>query len=415
MSQTEELHSTFENYKSMSLDLNMERGQPSDANFDLSLKLLSVIDESNYITDSGVDIRNYPGGTTGLVEAREMFSELLRVQASEVMVGNNSSLELMGHFLSWALLRGVKDSTSSWIGQKPKLIVTVPGYDRHYGLASQLGYELLTVPMTAEGPDIEAVEALARQDASVKGIYFVPTYSNPTGDTVSEEVATRLVSMQTAAADFCIFADDAYAVHHLVDQPVEAPNLLSLAKAHGNADRVILFGSTSKVTFASAGISLAGMSEANIQYWSKLFSAHSIGPNKAEQWRHVCFLRQYPDGLKGLMKQHAKLLKPKFEVVEEVLNDQLGNKNLARWSSPEGGYFVSVDTQRPIADQVVALAAELGVSLTPAGATFPGGIDPNNTNIRLSPTRPSTEQVRRAMEVFCCCVELASHEYDQAQ
>lgn len=413
MNKLEEIKQQFETYKSLSLNLNMERGQPSDQNFDLSLDLLGAVDRNNYITDSGVDIRNYPGGISGLREAREMFCEQLGVLPSEILIGNNSSLELMGHFLTWALLKGVKGSASGWIHDKPKLIVTVPGYDRHFSLAAELGYELLTVPMTEQGPDIDAVESLARSDASIKGIYFVPTYSNPTGDTLSEEVANRLVNMQTAATDFCIFADDAYAVHHLIDNPNRAPNLLSLAKACGKEDRVILFGSTSKVTFASAGISMAGMSEANIAHWSKLLSVLTIGPNKAEQWRHVCFLRQYPGGLKGLMRDHAAILKPKFDIVQNRLQEQLGNKNIAQWSDPTGGYFVSVQTSRPVANRVIELAAEAGVALTPAGATYPNGVDPDNSNIRLSPTRPTCEEIQQAMDVFTCCLELASAEYDQ--
>lgn len=413
MTHISELQQKHEQFKSLSLKLNMERGQPADENFDLSQKLLSAIDESNYITDSGVDIRNYPGGVAGLREAREMFCEQLGVAPSEILVGNNASLELMSHFLTWALLRGVKGSDHGWLQDKPKLIVTVPGYDRHFGLAAELGFELVTVQMTAEGPDMDAVEALVASDSSIKGIYFVPTYSNPTGDTLSAAFAKRLVNVDAAAADFTIFADDAYAVHHLVDNPTPAPNLLSIAKADGKAERVILFGSTSKVTFASGGIALAGMSEANIAHWSKLLSVLTIGPNKAEQWRHVCFMRQYPGGLKGLMADHATILKPKFDAVQKALEENLGNKNLASWSNPSGGYFVSVQCKLPVADRVIALAAEAGVALTPAGATYPKGIDPDNSNIRLSPTRPSTADIEKAMEVFTCCVELASAEHEQ--
>jgi len=306
-------------FKAQNLSLNMERGQPADANFDLSLPILSAVDASNYTTDNGVDIRNYPGGVLGLQEAREMFSEQLNVAAEELILGNNSSLELMSRFLSWALLRGVRGSKAGWFNDSPKLIVTVPGYDRHFLLAEELGYDLLSVNMTAHGPDMDAVEALVANDASVKGIYFVPTYSNPTGDTISQEYAQRLVNIKAAAADFTIFADDAYSVHHLDENPVPAPNLLEIAKQSGNQDRVILFGSTSKVTFASGGLGLAGMSTDNIKYWSKALSAQTIGPNKAEQWRHVLFLRQYPGGLKGLMKAHAKILKPKFDKVQDTL------------------------------------------------------------------------------------------------
>lgn len=407
------LRKQFDDFKDMSLKLDMERGQPADENFDLSLPLLAAIGPEDYITDSGVDIRNFPGGIAGLREAREIFCEQIRVSPSEILIGNNSSLELMSHFLSWALLNGVKDSESGWVMQRPKLIVTVPGYDRHFSLAEALGYELVTVDMSETGPDMAAVEALVADDASIKGIYFVPTYSNPTGDSLSLETAERLVTVKAAAPDFTLFADDAYAVHHLVDKPEPAPNLLDIAKQFELADRVIIFGSSSKVTLASAGICFVGMSEANIAHWSRVLSVQSIGPNKAEQWRHVRFLRQYPGGIAGLMRDHAAILNPKFDIVQKVLDERLGNRDLARWSHPEGGYFVSVQTNLPVADRVIALASELGVTLTPAGATYPKGIDPDNSNIRLSPTRPPQEEVRQAMEVFVCCVELATAEYIQ--
>jgi len=412
MTDLESLRAEYHRYQAMGLKLNMERGQPADANFDLSLPLLSAVDESQYMTDSGVDIRNYPGGIAGLVEARELFCKQIGVQPNEIIIGNNSSLDLMSSFLSWALLRGVKDSPEPWVNQSPKLIVTTPGYDRHFSLATALGYELVTVGMTSEGPDMDAVEARVADDASIKGLYFVPRYSNPTGDIISDAFARRLFSMPTAATDFTVFADDAYAVHHLVDKPKAMPNLLDVARETGNEDRLVLFGSTSKITFASAGIAFAGMSEANIAYWSKLLSQQSIGPNKAEQWRHVRFLREYPGGLTGLMRDHAEILKPRFDAVQNVLNDTLGNLGLATWTQPQGGYFVNFDTARPVASQVVALAAQAGVSLTPAGATFPGAVDPDNRNIRLAPTRPPVEEVELAMQVFACCVKLASAEHD---
>jgi len=368
------------------------------------------VNDSNYTTDNGVDIRNYPGGVLGLLEARELFCEQINVAPDELIIGNNSSLELMSRFLTWALLRGVKDSAIGWFNDSPKLIVTAPGYDRHYLLARELGYELLTVGMTGTGPDIDAVEKLVADDSSVKGIYFVPTYSNPTGETISQEAAVRLVNVNAAAADFTIFADDAYSVHHLDENPAPAPNLLQIGKDSGNQDRIILFGSTSKVTFASGGIGLAGMSTENIKYWSKAMSAQTIGPNKSEQWRHVLFLRNYPGGLTGLMNDHAKILKPKFDKVQEVLNRELGNLNLATWTDPRGGYFVSLDTTQPVASRVVELAKEAGLALTPTGATFPDGTDPENRNIRLAPTRPPLEEVELAMEIVACCIKLATAE-----
>lgn len=412
MSDLSAIRAQYEEFKAMDLDLNMKRGQPSDADFDLSLPMLSAVDSEDFMTDSGIDIRNYPGGVMGLPEAREIFCEQLGVEQTEIMLGNNSSLELMGSILSWALLKGVKGSESPWVTQSPKLIVTIPGYDRHFKLAAALGYELVTVAMTRSGPDIDALESMVASDASIKGIYFVPTYSNPTGDTISEATAKRMVRMKTAAPDFTIFADDAYAVHHLVDNPEPAPNLLALAKEAGNAERVILFGSTSKVTFASGGIGFVGMSESNMAYWAKVLGLQTIGPNKAEQWRHVKFLRAYPGGLSGLMRDHAKIIAPKFAAVQSVLDRELAGSGLASWTDPKGGYFISLDTDRPVASRVVELAADAGVALTPAGATYPGGIDPSNRNIRLAPTRPPAAEVEQAMEVVACCVKLASAEYD---
>jgi len=387
-------------YKTRNLALNMERGQPSDDNFNLS--------------DNGIDIRNYPGGALGLMEARELFCEQLNVAPDEIIIGNNSSLEMMGFFFSRALLKGVNGSSRGWIHDSPKLIVTEPGYDRHFLLARELGFELLTVKMTGTGPDMDAVEKLVANDASVKGIYFVPTYSNPTGETISKACAERLINVPTAADDFTIFADDAYSVHHLHDNSPPAPNLLKIAKDSGKPNRVILFGSTSKVTFASGGVGMAGMSKDNLAYWSKAISVQTIGPNKAEQWRHVLFLRQYPGGLEGLMQAHAKILKPKFDKVQEVLNRELGNHNLATWTDPRGGYFVSLDTVQPIASRVIELAKEAGLALTPTGATFASGTDPDNRNIRLAPTRPPLDEVELAMEIVACCIKLATAEANKS-
>lgn len=415
MNKLENLQADYARFCALDLSLNMERGQPANENFDLSLPMLSILSDSDYMTDSGVDVRNYPGGIAGLMEARELFCEQLRVAPDEILIGNNSSLEMMGHVLTWALLKGVRGSSKGWIHDQPKLIVTVPGYDRHFSLASSLGYELIPVKILDNGPDMDAVEKLVASDPSIKGIYFVPTYSNPTGDCLSEESAQRLVSMQAAASDFTIFADDAYAIHHLVEPEQEEPNLLRLAEVAGNPDRVILFGSTSKVTFASGGLAFTGMSKNNIQHWSALFSNLSIGPNKVEQWRHVKFLRSYQGGLTGLMRDHAQLLKPKFDAVIETLELGLGNRDLAHWSNPRGGYFVSLDTKLPIASRVVELARQAGVSLTPTGATFPGGMDTNNSNIRLAPTKPSLEDVQAAMEVVVCCIKLASAEFEESR
>jgi len=405
----------YEQYKRMGLQLNMQRGQPGDENFDLSNPMLTIVDETDLVTPSGVAIRNYPGGIAGLPEARALFASVIGVKPSEVIVGNNASLRLMANTLMWALLRGLKNSTAPWAGQSPKMIVTVPGYDRHFSLLDVLGFEMVSVQMTPNGPDIEAIERLAANDPTIKGLFFVPTYSNPTGDTIADEVVDRLAGMKTAASDFTIFADDAYIIHQLTDTPDKSKNLLRACEAAGNPDRVYIFGSTSKITFAGAGIGYFGTSEGNVAYISKLMGFQAIGPNKIEQYRHVKFINSFPGGIAGLMAEHKKLLAPKFNVVNEVLSRELDGSDLATWTRPNGGYFVSLDTKLPVAARVVALAKEAGVALTPAGATYPHRKDPNNSNIRLSPSRPPVAEVSQAMEVVAVCVKLASAEYEASQ
>ena len=413
MSDLNALQEQYEQYKSMGLALNMQRGQPSDADFDLSNEMLTIVDETDLVTPSGIAIRNYPGGVAGLKEARELFGAMLGVKPEEMIVGNSASLKLMSTTIMWAMIRGLKDSPKPWSQEETiKFIVTVPGYDRHFTFLDAMGIEMVSVQMTADGPDMDAVEALAANDASIKGMAFVPTYSNPTGDSVSDETVKRLASMKTAAPDFTIFADDAYIVHNLTDTPVKPLNLLRACEDVGNPDRVYLFGSTSKITFASAGIGFMASSVANVAYIGKLMGTQFIGPNKIEQYRHVKFLSNYPGGIDGLMRGHAKYLKPKFDVVVDVLTEQLGGTGLATWTNPKGGYFISLDTARPVADRVVELAKGAGVALTPAGATYPHKKDPNNANIRLSPSRPPVEEVAQAMQVVALCVKLASAEYD---
>lgn len=414
MTDIQELREQYEQLRSLNLSLSMTRGQPSDAQFDLSNPMLQIVGPDDEHTPSGVAIRNYGGNIAGLPEARELFAKILGVQAEETIVGDNASLMLMNHVLIWGRLMGIRSGAEPWSNVKPKMIVTVPGYDRHFELLQTLGYELVDVPITATGPDMAAVESLTREDSAIKGIFFVPVYSNPTGDSVADETVDRLVRMPTAASDFTIFADNAYGVHHLTDEHVKPKNLLRAAEAAGNPDRVILFGSTSKVTFAGAGISCIASSRANIDYFSKLLNVQTIGPNKIEQYRHVKFLDSFPDGITGLMRAHAEIIKPKFEAVQRVLRAEL-NDNLATWTNPKGGYFVSLDTTLPIADRVVALAKDVGVLLTPAGAPFPGGVDPENRNIRLAPTRPPVAEVEQAMKVVALCIELASAEYSAAQ
>lgn len=398
----------YDALRALGLKLDLTRGQPGDDNFDISNSMLTIVDDNALVTPAGVALRNYPGGIAGLKEARELFAPMLGVAADEIVVGNNASLELEGKVLMWALLRGMPRSPAPWCKGEVKFIVTVPGYDRHFLMLERLGIGMVQVAMKSDGPDIDAIEKIVASDASVKGLLYVPTYSNPTGDTTSQAVADRLGAMKTAAPDFTILADDAYAVHHLDDTPPPHPDLLGAAKKAGNQTRVVLFGSTSKMTFAGAGVSFLAGSKETIAYLGELLGTQMITPNKVEQYRHVLFLGRYPGGIAGIMKAHAQLLAPKFAAVEEVLSSELRGKGLATWTKPKGGYFVSLETSKPVASKVVQLAKDAGVALTPAGATYPFGKDPNNTNIRISPTRPPLAQVRKAMEVVAVCIQLAS-------
>ena len=415
MESLKNLQLRYEALKGLSLKLNIERGQPGDDNFNLSNAMLSIVTEKDIMTESGFDIRNYPGGVLGLPEARELCSVILGVKPEETLVGNNASLLILSKVLMWALLRGLVGSPAPWCKiDKPKMIVTIPGYDRHFLLLSELGFEMIQVKMTKDGPNMAEVEKAVATDRAVKGILFVPTYSNPTGDTVSAETVMRLAKMKTSAPDFTIFADDAYAVHHLVDNPRIPKNLLRACEEAGNSNRVYLFSSTSKITFASGGLGFMATSVTNLAYISKLFGTMFIGPNKVEHLRHVKFLNAFPGGVNGLMKEHAKLQKPKFDIVQEVLLRELGSTGLATWSNPIGGYFVSLDTAKPVATRTVALCKEAGVAITQAGATFPFGKDPKDANIRISPTRPPIAELEKAIEVLAVCIKLASAEFDSA-
>ncbi|MCL4148738.1 UNVERIFIED_CONTAM: hypothetical protein GTU68_052968 [Idotea baltica] len=392
----------------MKLELNMSRGQPSVEQFDLSNEMLETLGAKDYIAEDGLDCRNYPGGICGLAEAREYFSKFLEVPSSQTLVGNNASIEIMQDILVWAMLRGLPGGTAPWSGQSPKFLCPVPGYDRHYTMLEALGIEMIPVALNEDGPDMEQVSKLVAKDASIKGIWCVPKYSNPTGITYSDEVVDALAQMKTAAGDFRIFWDNAYALHHFCEKPQVLKNLYASCEAAGNANRAYIFGSTSKITFAGAGLCYMGCSPENLAQLSELFGTQSIGPNKLNQLRHVRFLKAYPGGVEGLMKKHAEIVKPKFEAMLEVLEAELGGTELASWSKPEGGYFISFDTKPGMASKVVALAKETGVVLTPAGATFPYGKDEQDTNIRIAPTKPTLEEIKLAAEVIAVCVKVVS-------
>lgn len=393
--------------KDRGLALDLTRGKPSTAQLDLSQRLLAL--PTGHTDRSGADVRNY-GGLEGLLELREMFAELLGVETAQVLCGGNSSLTMMHQALVDLLLWGGPGSERPWKDEPVvKFVCPVPGYDRHFSMLADLGIEMVTVPLHHDGPDVDAVRALVADDPAVKGLWLVPTYANPTGSVCSVEVATELMSMPTAAPDFRVFWDNAYALHHLTDDEVKSADALSIAAANGNPDRPIMFASTSKITFAGAGVAVMAMSAANKEWFLGHLSMASIGPDKVNHLRHVEFFGD-AEGVRAHMRKHRDLIAPKFAAVQEALSTELDGLEVADWSQPSGGYFVNLDVLDGTATRVVQLAKEAGIALTPAGASYPHGHDPRDRNIRLAPTFPPLDQVETAMAGVATCVALAAAE-----
>lgn len=405
----EDLRTKYEGFIDKKLKLDMTRGKPSAEQLDLAQGLVESVASASYKAEDGTDTRNY-GGLEGLPEARKLFAEVFGVLPGQVLIGGNSSLQLMFDTLVRCHVFGAVDGREAW-GKAPKVkwLCPVPGYDRHFAIVEHLGYELVPVPLTGSGPDMDVVERLVAEDASVKGIWLVPKYNNPTGESVSDAVAKRLAAMKTAAPDFRIMWDDAYAVHHLHDDPKDQDQLadiLTLCKEAGHPNRVFIFGSTSKISHAGAGLAAMAASEANIA-WTKLHAGkQTIGPDKVQQLRHVRFFKDLA-GITAHMKRHAALLRPRFDAVLRALEAELGGTGLAAWTTPRGGYFISLDVLPGNAKRVVELAARAGVKLTEAGATFPHGKDPEDKNIRLAPSFPSVAELELATRVVATCVKLA--------
>ncbi|MER5258685.1 MULTISPECIES: aminotransferase [unclassified Streptomyces] len=390
------------------LSLDLTRGKPSPEQLDLSEDLLSL-PGGRHTSADGTDVRNY-GGLQGLVELREIFADVLQVPAGQLLALGNSSLELMHDCLVHALLSVVPGAESRWVDQERiAFLCPVPGYDRHFGLCERFGIDMIPVPMTADGPDMDVVERLVAEDPTVKGIWCVPKYSNPDGVSYSDETVARLASMQAAAPDFRIFWDNAYAAHHLTDEPVEIADLLTACADAGNADRVFVFGSTSKITAAGAGVAFFGSSPANLKWLLAKNAKRSIGPDKINQLRHVMFLRD-ADGVRAHMERQRALLQPKFEAVARILEAELGGTGLARWTDPKGGYFVTLELTDGGAKEVVRRAAEAGIVLTPAGATHPHGDDPRDATIRIAPSYPSLAELEQAIAGLAACVRLVGYE-----
>jgi DNA-binding transcriptional MocR family regulator len=405
-----EQQAAYDALRERGLRLDLTRGKPSSAQLDLSDGLLSLPDRAT--TASGVDTRNY-GGLEGIVEIREIFAELLGIDTEQIVAGGNSSLMMMREVLADLWLKGGVDSERPWSsrqpGEKVRFICPVPGYDRHFTLLDWFGIETVTVPMLDDGPDVEAVASLAAADPSIKGMWLVPTYANPTGSVTSQAVAARLAAMPTAAPDFKILWDNAYAFHHLTEDEAKTADILSLAASAGNPHRPVMFASTSKITYAGAGVGFLAGSVETVRWYVRHLGQGSIGPDKVNQLRHAQFFGS-PQGVRAHMARHREIIAPKFEAVEQLLSDRLGGLGIATWTHPAGGYFVSLDVLDGTASRVVALARDAGVALTPAGASFPGAEDPHDRNIRLAPTFPELAEVRAAMDAVATCVLLAAAE-----
>jgi aspartate/methionine/tyrosine aminotransferase len=401
----DELERRYAAFADKRLALDMTRGKPCPEQLDLANGLLTVLG-SDYRAADGTDCRNY-GGLDGLPESKAFFADFMEASPREVLLGDNSSLSLMHDTVARALSHGVPGGDGPWSKSRVRFLCPVPGYDRHFAICEHFGVEMVNVELLDDGPDMDRVEELAAADPAVKGMWIVPKYANPSGATCSARVVERLAKMQPAAKDFRILWDNAYAHHHLTDSPPSLANLIEACKAAGNPDRVLCYGSTSKVSFAGAGLSVMAASEKNIA-WMRLHRSRStIGPDKLNELRHVRFFGNM-DGMRAHMKKHAEIIKPKFDMVDRVLERELGGTGLGTFTKPLGGYFVSLDTLDGCAKAVVKMAADAGVKLTEAGATFPYGRDPRDRNIRIAPTLPKLGEIETAMEVLAVCVKRAS-------
>ena len=397
----------YHKFKSRSVTLDITRGKPCSDQLDLALEMLDCVNSKDYLSEDGTDSRNY-GGLDGIPEAKKLFARYLEVAPEEIIIGGNLSLNLMHDTFMRAMVKGVSEDSPPW-GKLPKIkfLCPSPGYDRHFFICDYLGIEMIPVEMNADGPDMDVIEDMAAGDESIKGIWCVPKYSNPTGAVYADEVVDRLASMHVKAADFRIFWDNAYAVHHLNDNPPRLKNILTACQKAGNPERVFIFGSTSKIAFAGSGVAMMAGSEKNMAQIKKQIGFQTIGPDKLNQLRHVKFFKDV-EGITDHMQKHMAILKPKFDAVQSVLKKELGGKNIAQWSHPAGGYFVSIDTMEGCAAAVVRMAAEAGVKLTPAGSTYPYMQDPLDRNIRIAPSFPPLAEIRSAVQLVCICIQLVS-------
>ncbi len=401
----ESLTAAFQQYRSKNLRLNMARGVPCPEQLDLSVGISGTIREkADYFTEDGIDCRTYVAGLfKGVPELRRFFAQVYGIPEEYIIIGGNSSLNMIYDAVARMMLFGLPGGDGPWFGKTVKFLCPAPGYDRHFRILESFGIQLVTVDMTPEGPDMDAVEALV-QDPEVRGLICVPKFSNPTGVVFSPETVRRLAAMETAASDFRILWDNAYALHYVYeDIPLE--DIFAACRAYGHEDRVLYFSSTSKITFPGAGVALMAMDPVNMEWMMPALQSQTIGPDKINQLRHIRFFRT-PEALYEHMARHAEIMRRRFDVVNEVFSAGLTPYGIGDWGNPRGGYFFSLDLPDGCAGKTFALCRELGVNLTPSGATYPHGVDPRDRNLRIAPTFPAVEELREAMEVLCVCARL---------
>ena len=398
----------YEALKAQNLKLNMARGKPGKEQLDLVSDLLTILHSPEQCMCDGMDVRNY-GELSGLPSAKRLFADILGCKPEECFIGGSASLTLMYDAVSKAVTHGMLHSEKPWCKlDSVKWLCPAPGYDRHFKITQSFGFEMITVPMTPTGPDMDLVEQLVK-DPAVKGMWCVPKYSNPDGIIYSDETVHRIANMKPAAKDFMLMWDNAYCVHEFDGDFVPFEDILTLCREAGNPDMVFEFASTSKITFPGAGISVMACSEANQAYMQKLMGIQMISYDKVNELRHVLYLKDKETTL-VLMKKHAQVLAPKFRCVLEKLDTQIAPLGIATWQRPKGGYFVSVNTEPGLAKRTLALCKEAGVVMTGAGATFPYGVDPQDSNIRIAPSLPPVHELEQAMEIFCASLKLAALE-----
>lgn len=395
-------------FKAQGLSLDMSRGKPAPDQLELSMDMLNVFDDKIYKSESGFDCRNY-GLLDGIPEAKKLFAPMIGVNTDEIIIFGNSSLSAMYWAVQTAYTHGVLGSKPWCSYDKVKFLCPVPGYDRHFKVTEFFGIEMINIPMTSSGPDMDMIEKLVSEDETIKGIWCVPQYSNPDGISYSDETVKRFAALKPKAEDFRIFWDNAYCIHHLTDKPKYILNILDEAKKCGNENIVYMFSSTSKITFPGAGVAFLGASKENINSLKGMLGTSIISYDKMNQLRHVKFFGTFENLLEH-MKKHTALLAPKFDAVTDMLEKEIAPLEIGNWIKPEGGYFISFNSLTGCAKRIVQLCKEAGVVLTGAGATFPYGKDPEDKNIRLSPSYPTIDELKKAMELFIICVKLASAE-----